>query len=702
MQKNKNFWFPFCARRKEARDEQLIGIESLTILSSMKESSKEEQYLFYYNFKNKKYIKDFCGRKIPYFVKSKERCPQTTFVIDFDNLIPSVSVSIREKFSIFKEALNGKALLLDSPSGNIHVLYVIKGAVPPEDYERIQRIFINYFFREHASFVDRSSSYSLNRGFYHSQHLVRWVEKRIVHPTPASQKKNGFFWDNKFQITFMELMDLIAVCQPIQERKIYELANDAERMLDFMRIIARSGNNEEKKKYSSEINRIMAELRYREAGKCKTRTEKICRRAQEEQYKAAVQCIEGVVGETVFRTSTVQEVCGNLVPRNESERISEHLERDEKDKNKTREVCLSGTGSEVSGHSLGGDSRNDGNQERGYGDDFCDEHILVSLSNFRDSLKSRGFPVEKLGNFFLQNTLRSNSDWNNLPEKSDIGLFFSVLRETLDRDTRLRAVAETSPERLFIWFRYAGRHLRTKGKSFRSLSVFASDAARCLRLCLKTQNYEIKLNGTEISRKISVNNELSIKLLNMIEPHLPKLSEGLSQQNKKTAIKLFKHDRAFLEAGTSALLTKLKEIYPLMKSGKLIAIGMEDFQEFFQTHTRKAVLLRHIFMGFLSGKTKEYIPCIQRRSFLINLNTLDEVFCNEAAIPSSATELAKKLGGGNTWKSICKYLAPMYQAFGLSKTKELWYSAIDLSTANSPEGRKKDIEKYLNKLEKAK
>jgi len=698
----KNFWFPICVRRREASDQHLIGVETLQILTLMTESSKEEQYLFFYNFQNQKFIKEYCGRKMPQFVRTNKRSPQTTLVIDFDNLIPEAALIVREKFQSFEKALNGKAMLLTSPSGNMHVLYVVRGALPESDYVRVQTSVISHFFGQVESFVDRGSSLSLNRGFYHSQHLVRWMEKGLVHPTPATQRKNGFFWDNRVQISYAELMDLLWECQPVEQRKIYELADDARRMLDFMLLIARSGTDAEKEKYSEQFARIMACLRQREEGKRKSRAEEICSRAQSEQYQAAVKCIESFAGEAVFRAQAVSEICLKLVQRTESGGAGDYLAGDYSDKGEARQVCLPGAGSPSNGHGSGTSGWNDRDQRVGHGTFSCDEHLLGALSNLRDVLESRGFSHKELGYRFLKNPLRGDRDRHNVSEKPDFCVFTDLVRETLDRDPRVGIDSDSSPERVFLWLRHAGRHLRAKNKSYRGVSFFASDAARCFRLCLKAQGYEIRLEGAVSSADNSVSRVAAEKLVELVSKQIPILSKGLTPKNATTARKLFREDREFLVRGAGALLTRLKRLYPVIKRGRFVDIGMEDFQEFFQTHCRKAGLLRHVFMGVLSVQSAEYIPCIRRRRFSMNPEILSDLLASEKTpTPSSPEELAALIGHGNTWQSICRYTKPLVETMGVSRTRDLWYSALDMSSANSPESRKKDVDAFLARITKS-
>lgn len=699
MKKIKNLTFPICARRTGATDNNLIGYESIEFLSLMSSFEKKDQYLLFYNFMNEKKIHTFGQHRKPVFLRTNNRSPQTTFVIDFDNLVPSVSAEIDRRFEAFNNALNQKAIMVVSPSGNRHVIYVIRGRAPEDFYQRLQTVIIDTFFKSVESFIDKPSSMSIHRGFYHSQHLAHWIKNGLINATPSLQKKRGFFWNNSIVLNFAELYEILDDLQPIEKRKSYELVDDARRVLDYLQHISRGTENEEKVRNSERLCRILAELRSREKEKREKYTEKIIHRAKTEQYQAANECIQRLVSEDLRRSETVREILREMAEGDGSAGSSGHSRSDSQDSVSSGVCELQGSSSTGDGC---GDSRSfghDGIKGRGYRDDSSDESLLGSLSNIRDALEARGVRLKELGDRLFQNTLRSHGHRDSCPEESDIGIFASIVRDSLDRDPRISRDIAASGERTYIWLRHAGRHLRNEGSSNRVLQEFAADAARCFRLYLKTQNVEINLSGEEFEQKIAVSKTAAINLIQMAETRLPLLIKDLSKHNRQTAMKLFREKGEFLENGTAAFLTRITELYPLIKEHKPIAVGMEDFQNFFQTHGRKASLLRHVYMGFLGSVWKDHVPLMKRRQFQVDLEIINEIFKSERKTPDSVEEIIMKIGNGRTWSAMKTYIKPMFHQLGLSKTQKIWYDALDLGTANDPELRKKDVMKFLEKLQ---
>lgn len=703
MPQFKNVSFPFCARRRENTDQNLIGVESLEHLNFMPQLDKEEQYLFFYNFRNTKSIKEFAGRKIPYFVKTTKRTPQTTCVIDFDKIPESQIKTVRDCFEVFNQFLDGKALLESSPSGGLHVIYVVRGAIPQDEYCRLQEYVISRFFRPVELFLDAPTSKSVQRGFYHSQHLFKWVNLNLVNATPGLQKKRGFFWNQKIEIQFDEFVKLQDFCKAIEERKNHELVADAFRMLDYLCFLIKRGQDAAKtKEYSQKIIRIMAALRQRESNESKSSTEKICSRAQKEQYQAAVKCVESFAGKRIFGAQTVSEIHRGMVREHHRERSEEDSSRDSENTQTPRGDCLPGNNPESGGH---GHSSYSGNArvERGrLSNNSGDEHILGFISSLRDGLKARNISNKELGHLVQSSALRSNSDWDHLAEEPNLDVFISVLREVVDEHPGLGRYSEVTSESIFLWLRHSSRYIRSRREHESGLSEFAANAARCFRLYLKTQNIKVNLSGHEFQRVNTVSEEESARFVEWIEAQLPTHIRELSKDNAQTILKLFREDKKWLIAGTGAFLSRIKSLYPFLKQKKPIALGMEDFQEFFQTHTRKASALRRVYMSALAVQTNEYIPCISRKKYLINHKILENIMNFESKTPNSPEDLIPLLGEGRTWETMRKYIKPMYESFGVSRVESIWYTALELSSAKNPEKRKQDVTSFLTRLESQK
>lgn len=700
----KNLSFPIVARRLESTDQDLVGSEKIEFLEMMTSLEKNEQYILYYNFLNEQRIRAIGDQRRPYYVKSNNRSRQTTFVLDFDNLTPSSIEPMNQAFEAFNAAVNGKAQLLVSPSGNRHVLYVVGGPASAKDYERIQKMVVDRFFKVQSYFLDKGVSYSLNTGFFHSQHLYGWIHKKMINISPSEQGARRNFWKRELEINFTELMNLIDECSPPEQRGIHELAEDVHRMIRFIHTQNLRGVNlnedQETELNTERLLRGLAEIGSREEGFSKF-TKEISTRAQTEEYKTTLQYIESIAGKTVQRASRLSTVRDFLAQRAVGRRIDKDSDTNESNQDGDGEDSVPRASREGDGRSDSRDSGDDGNKGTRPGDDFSNEHVLGIISDVKARCESRNFNVKKLGDLIWKNSLRGNGYWDTISEESDIKLLFSVLREALAGDSRIPESFRASPERLFIWLRHAGRYLRSVNSDETGLRSFAADAARCWRLCLKAQNVEVTLTGKEFSPERRINQEKVAAFVKELHKNIDFLVKDLPKDKRQTILKMFREDLGFLERGSDAFLTRISSLYPIILKDMPVALGMEDFQEFFQTHNKKASALRHVFMSFCGNLAKDYTPCYKRREFYVDLCTIEDfIEISNSNTPSRTEDLIVLLGNGRTWDTIKKFTKPMLMKLGLSKSRDIWYRALELSTANEPEKRKKDVDAFLDLLTK--
>lgn len=694
----KNLTFPFAVRSVHSDHNNLIGHEKIAYLGIMTGLAKNDQYLLMYNFKNEKRTRYINSSPRSVYVKTDVRSEQTTFVLDFDNLVPSTIKQIEEDFLVFNEFVNNKAILIDSASGNKHVIFVVNGAIPEGFYKRIQKYIVQKFFDKVSPFVDSGSSYSLTRSFFHSQHLHGWINLGFINVTPSAQK-NGGFWVQDRTIKMPELMNLLDHIQVIESRGVHELVYDTTLMIAFLQFLcgAPGDNDEEKTRTAERIFRTLATIRSGEEETVKKYTKEICNRAQTAKYQAAFQYLQSAARQTILRTEAISKICREVAEWDESSRSVGNENANGSDLPQTASSNIRGTDSESSGHGSSSVIGNDGAERIRHRNDSSVEHLLGIVQDLRHRLESRGLTDKKLGDVFLSNSLRSDCDGNLTTEKSDIQLYSSWLREVMDRDPRICRIADSTQECHSVWLRHARNRFRSKDESLRSVQEFTSNAARCLRLCPEAQNVKVKLDV--LPPRINVSIQEAEAFLALISCNIDSLSLVLSKQNRYTLFKLFRSEQEFLVTGTRAFLTRIKELFPLMRENKSIAMGLEDFESFFETHGQRAFILRKIFMAFCGKQEKDYIAHVRRREFTLNLAVFDEILEKNYTVPSTPADLIVLLGSGKTWSSICKYLPIMCSTLGVSSTKELWYTSLDLGSANCAEQRKKDVDSFIQKLQ---
>lgn len=129
--------------------------------------------------------------------------------------------------------------------------------------------------------------------------------------------------------------------------------------------------------------------------------------------------------------------------------------------------------------------------------------------------------------------------------------------------------------------------------------------------------------------------------------------------------------------------------------------------EFFGLTTTRATYLRRTFLFILSlQKTDLHTIKKKRDGFsLVEAGYIDRPYFatsflkkhwyNEMVVIEPPSEIARRLGEGNTWNELRK-LAPQYcQAVGPEQTFEVLASALSQSKANDKERRIKDLQRFL-------
>ena len=697
--KIKNLTLNICVRSKHASDSNLCGIEKLTFLEDMKSLPKDEQYLVNYNFLNQRKIREYQGRNVPYWVRTEDRAKQTTFVIDFDKLDNITAALVDHEFQDLLLATNGKAIIACSPSGGRHVIYVFEGTAKEDTYRHIQRKTIAKFFPIGKRYVDVPSSESIHRSFYHSQHLIEWIKNDYVNVTPKQQGEKRFFWKEKLCQTTAERLRFCELIEPFHTRSYASLAETAHLYMSVWDFICRKNlNGPENQSHIETCYKLLGELNSRREDKSEGKTEEIFHRTESGKYPSALRYIQSHVSETICGNGAISAFRTNVAIRTRTISTSEPVPTASESEEPDRGDLVQPDSPESHGSLTSSDRRDVPNQTVGLQDDSRDGSILGCLQSLRSSLESRGFSIEDMVRAFQQNLFRSYNDGEDGTEKCYFYDFVQDLRNTLVGDPRSGWTRDTTIENGYIWLRSQRNHLRTYGKNGKSLREFTTAACLGIRLSAEFSGIKPAAEKIELPASKAKPGEIS-NFFNLLSSQLEVQIAGWTLDNQQTIRKMFRDRPEHFMSGLSHFITHLKTLNGVLQKELPIAIGLEDFQTYFQTHVKKAGLLRLLITEVLGVKTKGYIPHLRRNEYALDRSVLAEFLDFSIEVPQSEAELLPHLGNGNTWRAICRFTRPMYTLLGIAETERIWYAALGLSTANDIEKRKQDIWIFLQNIE---
>lgn len=697
MTKIKNITFPMVVRRLEASDNNLIGYFPLAALNKLKILPKEKQFLVYYNFQNERLLKRIEGRNKtwskPYFIKSTKRAYQTTLVLDFDKLVPSVLEGLDLAFERFKNATNGKAMMVTSPSGNRHVIYVLSFPCDAMFFNRLQESVINGFFKEFKFFLDDKVSKSINYGFFHSQHFSSWIEQDKLNLSPSAQGHKKKIWAKKVELSFNETLNLLELGTPYNTRNSSELARAVDMMLGYLCFLLQRGEHVEKerKDCAAHIYRALAASEARRTDG-KSTAEEISAGAKTEKYQAAIVYLTSDAGEAVCRANGLQSLFEKLVNGYLRRRAASDSQTDGIPQTGDGSSSIQGSSGEGSGYSNSSNSWDDRVEGNRHNRDSSTEYILDIIQNVKVRCNSRGVEPQKLGEQLRTYSLRSNRYGHTESEKSDIDIFFTILREIVATDSRIRRDFGITPECTLSWLRHAASYLRSRKDVEGSICQLANDAVSCWRLCSEAQ--DVQINPEYL---------LSEQLFETVfEAEFNTLTSDFDKRKKQIIQKHIKEEKQSVMNGLTSLLNYMYRLRGVINHGKPVAIGLNEFQNFFNVHIQKAALIRLVVMRFFASSTVDYIPHIKRREFVINIekfnNFISKTDTRILNVPMNAQDLIPYLGDSKTWDSIRTLTPSMVKKLGLSKTREVWYSALTQSEVNQLDKRIKDVESFLQRI----
>lgn len=719
----KNIYFPFSVRSKYKSDKELIGYFPINSLGDFKTRPKQEQLLFSYNFKSaprRKSTVNASGKVSNFvtFFKTQQRCEQITFVIDFDVKDPEIAEIIDRQFEEFEKATECRCLLARSPSGGRHILYVLEAdgkVVTEQVYAYMQNLVIQKFFSKSLSVVDFPSSCSMRRSFYHSQHLENWINMGIVNLTKASQGSSGLFWEKALSLDIVQWWALFggAKWETLDQLKFqYMYTHYAliQGVTGYGADQQEAWPKERLEQVTEEYIRLLDGILQGGEG-CGQLFEIARNAAQGEQFKASYSDVKSILGSESSSVGRLSEVLDALAEGRYYGRGD--LKDPEPAARSTQDdglISLS-TGSSASDTAGCGDSSGDeGDFSGGLPGYFSTSSILGVVQNVQLLCDARGFQLEELGHKLSTYNLRSHIYWEFSSEESDLALFSGVVRQVLETDPRYTRDFGTSPTGPYKWFRYAAAYLKSQPGYSVSLLKSTQVCANSLRLYCRSQHIQCSLIMPRSERDgVAIFKAEEFLAHCFPEGDCSKRCPGINKQNVQSLNRMYKEEFEELAEGCHHFFNHLRALFPKLSVGEYIAIGLEDFQRFFETHVRKAGALRVLFMSVLAEKMNEYVACAKRRSFVINMKVLSKFVETKGfnKLPTDAESLAKRLGNGRTWESICAFSAALYDRFGMVQAMQIWAEALEMNReVRDVAQRYRDVKAFLeviheNKLSRA-
>jgi hypothetical protein len=648
--------FPFLIKRRTSkggyypvRGRQVLE-QTLNILST---AAKEEQMLFFYNTSNTN--------------------NQRALVIDIDDS-HEVEEKVQESFRSL--CMYFKCVLLKSFSG-FHIVVPLEGDIG--NYRLWQSRLIARFLSNLMSYIDINVSLSPNYGFFHSQHVLRLVSEGVLEETDGFVRfKDCNLPENVIRILSEDLPEEVTkeICGfarrkderswkylAVQStRKFRTVLDETERRDDIETVLCAVGEGESE-------------------GRCEKPSS----------------CVSGSVGSKVSGPETIQNLFEileldfdrrrNLASRRSSEGSRENPE----------ECGLQGSGFESSGHIDSSDCGYEGLKRTGFCGSCSPGYLLATLQAVESCYDKRSDRLIRLVNRVSKNSLRVDLYRDLKSEESDFSVFFGSLRQAMERSDGDQVPFRFGPACYRQWSRCSHVCLA----NFKNLE---RSVLNCSKITLEGGGLYLASHGFRFSgyRKPVklVPRETAIAVLEHIRASLPSYSGVYRPSSFKN---LWSSSFENLVTGTQRFLGYLLRLSPAISLGHPIDIGLADFQHFFEVPMSGAVTLRDLFVvEFSSGKGKEYIAKVKRRSYFFNKEKLEQfglIDKNNWNV-FDAKWLADKLGDGKTWSSICRFGPLTFRYLGLENSLSLWNDALDLSTANDKDLRKKDVQSFLRFLDK--
>jgi hypothetical protein len=650
--------FPFLIKRRTPGGgyypvkKREVSTETLEKLSS---SPKASQMLYFYNKQNLN--------------------NQRVMVVDLDNSHEAEE----EIYTSFKEMRKYiKCILLKSFSG-FHIVIPLEGEM--EDYRLWQSRMISRFFHTVIRFIDINVSLSPNYGFFHSQHTLSLLsEGTLEESSEGIRFTDCNIPENVIRVLSEELPESVT-------REICEFARRKdERSWKYLAV-------QSTRKFRTVLD----------AAQGRNDGEAILRNVGERKNERRVE-----ESHTGVPRSTSIEGCRHKTIQGLFERLELDFDRRrdlasgrpfEGSGENPEECCLQGSGVEGSGYLDSSSCGYEGLKGAGFCGPCSPSYLLATLQAVKSLYVERDNCLVGLVDRISKNSLRVDLYRDVKSEESDFSVFFRSLRQAMERSDGQSGFSGFGPTCYRKWSRCSHVCLANFKNLERSVHL-------CSKITLEGGGLYLASHGFRFSghrKPINpVSREIAIKVLEHIRASVYTYSGIYRPSSFRN---LWSSSYENLVDGTQKFLGYLMKLSPAISAGEPIDIGLVDFQHFFSVPMSGAVTLRDLFIAeFSVKKGREYIPKVKRRSYYFSKERLEAFGLIESSNWNVLNPdwLASKLGNGNTWSSICRFGPLTLRYLGLENSVNLWNDALDKSTANDKDLRRKDVYSFLRFLDKGK
>lgn len=697
----KNLSFPFGVRNTYQKKKHAISFIPLNKLQLISAMPKKQQPLVQYNFKIAKYKDKWDHNRFHCEFTDKET-RQTVVVLDFDGIKSDhaqndVRCCMWDNFKI-------KPILEETTNG-FHAILPFNVIIKTDDQfhqlvHGLARILPEYL----QKCLD---PYSYHRGhhWYHVRFYNKWIKNDWINIT-AQQQKNGVFFNEEVSLTAKPVFRILASF-------MHELHEQSDVMLNYSHMFAEHFIQGGKKNVT-EFTEIATEFLYRILvegdrrrgsdsllSEIRSRTEEIQRQAEGNlftcEFDDAIRAIKRVFG-----------VDGELADRVERSGSTGSASADSGSTEKVTVLCNASDTQEGNGDCLGSSSGDEKYTERGLPSHSRVERVLAFVSEFQSLLRREQLIINSMGHFVSEDRVRSDEHRGDEPKEQDYALFNGVCRQILERYCGQLGITTPSYVSLYEWFRYTRRHLGDIQHDGRSLSKTADEILRGMRLS------DTRL-GTGRLQEIMVKDANWLKFKFNDQEEIDSLIESFFDHNWRMRVGSEKYaDRVWsfwknhperFRAGLENMFGWFARMRNKMQD-RTVDIGKNMFVYWFGS-TELATYLRKLILEKLADTNHTYSPFQRTKRWFFSSSFMDAWGKRFANLISSLSninpeKLAEKMGNGQTFTTISKTVVSLMVRWSgnARRIKSVLLEALALSSANEQRQRQRDIEKYVEKVER--
>jgi hypothetical protein len=683
--------------RKAKYSKFTLPLEKLAQISLLE---KHQQPLVQYNFKVLRGRDPDRGFPCCRFTTLPSQ--QTVIVLDFDDAKdPFIQKTVTD--TLWAEF--GITPILESTQKGFHVIIPFDRMVKDEAvYVFLVDALVSVLPQWVMEFFDRNASRSRSRFWYHSRFFDKWVNKGFLNITETQQRGDRFFSD----------LSVVSVEQiySIFSKHMYALETVTDEVLlymfNFTMNFLHGGlkcGPETLAAAAEFLYRILVETNGRRG--CSELLSTIRSRAEEIQRSSEGHFFSCEPHAGIRQIERLFSVDGQLAHRNFRRGSTGNNDAHAGSTEAHDVFCVSSHSEEGNGNILGHSIRHATCATRGLPDHSSVERVLAFVSEFLSVLGWQQLTINSMGYFVSKDSLRSNEHRSYQPKEQDYLVFDGVCRQILEDYYGQFGADAPAYVRLYEWFRHTSRYMGNLQHGGRLLSAIGNEILRGMRL----SDARLGLGRLqEIKRQDA--NRIKFDFANEEEIDTVWMSffdAGWRERvsNEKYAERIVSFSRNNPEKIRDGM-RNMFGWFAKMRNKTMydtVDIGNDLFEHWFGSRELSAYL-RRLVLHKIASMAEEYVPMVKPKSWLF-LHDFISVWAGRFEAFSarffsmSAEKLADKLGNGMTFNTVRSMVPLMFARWGgdTQRVLDVFNKALDLSSANQIESRKRSLVSYLRKIE---